>query len=162
MSQADNFIWCTAGCGSGQIHDSDSSHPIVICLHCGRRSCFQHQVPWHESLTCKEYDRLIADPENFKSRSENDDASEVNRRNQIHSDRAIARGLVAGDQAARQRREFMKRNTGERKKLEAAAEKARELALKKKKDEAKSARMIARTTKPCPGCGTPIEMRSGW
>lgn len=162
MSQSDNFIWCTAGCGSGQIHDSDARHPIVTCLHCGERSCFRHNVPWHEGLTCKEYDRLIADPENFKSRWENDDASEVYRRHQIQSDRALARRLVAGDEAARQGRHFKRRQKEERKKLEEGAQRARELALKKKRDEDRSAMTIERIAKPCPGCGTSIERRSGW
>lgn len=162
MSQDENFIWCTAGCGSGQIHDSDARHPIVSCLYCGQRSCFQHNVPWHEGLTCKEYDRLLADPENFRSRWENDDASEVHRRHQVDSDRAVARGLVAGDEAAQQRRESKKRQSEDRKKLEEGAKRARELALKKKADDDRTARTIGRTTKPCPGCGTSIERESGW
>lgn len=162
MSQADNFIWCTAGCGSGQIHDSDARHPIVTCLHCGQRSCFQHNVPWHEGLTCKEYDRLLADPENFRSRWENDDASEVGRRHQVEADRAVARGLVAGDEAALQRRMFKRRQREDKRKLEEAATRAREVAIKKKRDEERSVRTIGRTTKPCPGCGTSIEKGAGW
>lgn len=162
MAKADNFIWCTAGCGSGQIHDSDARHPIVTCLHCGQRSCFKHNVPWHEGLTCKEFDRLLADPVNFRMGWVNDDASEVHQRHQVDADLALARHLTVGYEAARLQREFEKRQREERKKSEEGAKRTRELALRKKKEEDRSAKTIGRTTRPCPGCGTSIERESGW
>ncbi|SPO03343.1 uncharacterized protein DNG_06025 [Cephalotrichum gorgonifer] len=161
MSQAENFVWCTAGCGSGQIHESSTRHPIVTCLHCGHRSCFQHGVAWHEALTCKEYDRLLADPENFRSRWENDDASEVHQRHQVDADGAVARGLVAGEETARWRRHFKRKQAEDRRRLEAAAARAREAAIKRKKDEERTAMTIGRTTKACPGCGSSIEKKGG-
>ena len=161
MSEATNFVWCTSGCGSGQIHESGTHHPIVICLHCGHRSCFQHNVSWHEGLTCEEYDRLLEDPENFKSRLESDAPVDVRRRRQIDADRAVAQGLVAGEQAARRRR-MINREKEERRRAEKAVEVARRIAARRKREEAKSASTIKMTTKPCPGCGWAIEKNRGW
>ncbi|KAJ1301940.1 hypothetical protein OPQ81_000779 [Rhizoctonia solani] len=49
-----NFRWCTnAACGRGQIHPEGAS--IVVCDYCATLSCFLHQVPWHEGLTCEQY-----------------------------------------------------------------------------------------------------------
>ena len=50
------FIWCAYGCGSGQLHPNFS--PQVDCIVCNRSTCFFHHVPWHEGLTCEEYDIL--------------------------------------------------------------------------------------------------------
>ncbi|KAJ6441863.1 Hsp70 family chaperone [Purpureocillium lavendulum] len=65
LAEADDFVWCTAGCGSGQMRggDADWDGPLTMmtCRRCGRRSCFAHEVPWHEGLTCREYDQVLAD-----------------------------------------------------------------------------------------------------
>ncbi|EWG42978.1 hypothetical protein FVEG_04643 [Fusarium verticillioides 7600] len=66
VADEENFFWCTSDCGSGQIHDSWSTQPIVVCIKCNHRSCFRHGVNWHEDLSCDEYDRLQEDPE-FRS-----------------------------------------------------------------------------------------------
>lgn len=166
MSEATNFIWCTSGCGSGQIHESSTHHPIVTCLHCGHRSCFQHNVTWHENLTCEEYDRLLADPENFKSRLESDAPLDVRRRRQIDADRAVAQGLVAGEQAASRMRRMMRdrreSEREERRRAEKAVEVARRVAARRKREEERSKVTIRNTTKPCPGCGWAIEKNRGW
>jgi hypothetical protein len=47
-------MWCLS-CDSGQRHDS-SNGPVVICVACKSRACFEHKVPWHEGLTCRQYD----------------------------------------------------------------------------------------------------------
>ena len=44
-------------CHSGQLHASGSAEPIVTCNDCGFRSCYNHRMPWHEGMTCLEYDR---------------------------------------------------------------------------------------------------------
>ncbi|MCJ1370862.1 hypothetical protein MMC20_002075 [Loxospora ochrophaea] len=53
-----NFRWCTAGCGSGQVHLEGSESPLMICNSCRALSCFTHQSPWHEGKTCVEFDNL--------------------------------------------------------------------------------------------------------
>ena len=57
-----NFRWCLAeGCTEGQLHEGGAVAPIVRCQTCGARSCFTHMCPWHEGLTCDDYDRRAAE-----------------------------------------------------------------------------------------------------
>jgi hypothetical protein len=58
LSNVPNFIWCL-GCDAGQIHEDGESCPAVTCQGCNAVSCFNHKVPWHEGLTCDQYDRLL-------------------------------------------------------------------------------------------------------
>ncbi|KND94057.1 hypothetical protein TOPH_01193 [Tolypocladium ophioglossoides CBS 100239] len=161
MSQADSFTWCTSGCGSGQIHESGREQPIVTCLHCHHRSCFQHNVPWHENLSCDEYDRLLADPENFRSRieMENEKLSQAQRA-QVDADRAMAQGLLAEDQAEARRRE--ERSREERERAIKAAALARRIIARRQREERQSRETVSKTTRPCPGCGWAIEKNEGW
>ncbi|RHZ56054.1 hypothetical protein Glove_406g42 [Diversispora epigaea] len=51
------FTWCkNARCGSGQIHFEGDDAPIMTCNACKSKSCYTHDVPWHEDKTCAEYD----------------------------------------------------------------------------------------------------------
>ncbi|EGR44209.1 uncharacterized protein TRIREDRAFT_70837 [Trichoderma reesei QM6a] len=61
LQQDPDFIWCSSGCGSGQLHDSGESEPIVKCTSCGHLTCFQHKVPWHAGVTCEEFDLTRSD-----------------------------------------------------------------------------------------------------
>lgn len=160
MSEAKNFVWCTSGCGSGQIHESGSAQPIVTCLHCSHRSCFHHNVAWHETLSCDEYDQLLADPDNFRSHLEleNEKWSEAQQA-QLEADRAMAQDLLAEDQAEMRRREERARQ--EREQAQKAAQLARQIAARRKKEEAQSKETVSRTTKPCAGCGWAIEKNKG-
>ncbi|KAF4452480.1 hypothetical protein F53441_4685 [Fusarium austroafricanum] len=159
MSEAENFVWCTSGCGSGQIHESGSAQPIVTCLYCNHRSCFHHNVAWHETLSCEEYDQLLADPDNFRSRLEleNERWSEAQQA-QLQADMAMAQGLFAEEQEMRRREERAHR---EREQAQKAAELARQIAARRKREEAKSNATVNRTTKPCGGCGWAIEKNRG-
>jgi len=65
LSGEANFVWCKNGkCDHGQIHTQGNCQPIVICSQCKHKSCFVHQVPWHDGYTCSEYDNKMADPAN--------------------------------------------------------------------------------------------------
>ena len=58
VEQDPRFVWCPAnGCGEGQIHRYGAEEPIVTCFRCRLRFCFEHRVPWHEGLTCHEYEQ---------------------------------------------------------------------------------------------------------
>ncbi|KAK1622550.1 hypothetical protein BDP81DRAFT_334277 [Colletotrichum phormii] len=161
MAEADNFIWCTANCGSGQLHDTGGDQPIVTCLHCSQRSCFSHNVTWHENLSCEEYDALLRDPENFRSRIEMEyDEFDSARQAQEDADRAMAQGLMAEQQAEIQEHEARER--AERERARKAAALARKVAARRKAEEEQSRVTVSRTTKPCPGCGWAIEKNSGW
>lgn len=50
------FIWCAHGCGSGQLNEGGSMNRTVKCVNCQKLTCFKHRIPWHEDLTCEEYD----------------------------------------------------------------------------------------------------------
>ncbi|KAF6833719.1 ring finger domain-containing protein [Colletotrichum musicola] len=160
MAEAENFIWCTSNCGSGQLHISGGDQPIVTCLHCGQRSCFTHNVAWHENLTCEDYDSLLRDPENFRSRIEMEhDELDTARRAQEDADRAMAQGLMAEQQADLQRREARER--AERERVQKAVALARTVAARRKAEEQKSQATLSQTTKACPGCGWAIERSAG-
>ncbi|OHW89606.1 RING finger domain-containing protein [Colletotrichum incanum] len=161
MAEADKFIWCTANCGSGQLHDTGGVQPIVTCLHCGQRSCFTHNVVWHENLSCEEYDALLQDPENFRSRIEMEyDELDSARQALEDADRAMAQGIMAEQQAEIYERETRERE--ERERARKAAALARKVAARRKAEEEQSRATVSRTTKPCPGCGWAIEKNSGW
>ncbi|KAH0439626.1 ring finger domain-containing protein [Colletotrichum camelliae] len=160
MAEAENFIWCTANCGSGQLHDTGTEQPIVSCLHCGQRSCFTHNVAWHENLTCEEYDSLLRDPENFRSRIEMEhEQMDTAKRIQEDADRAMAQGLMAEQQAEIQEQEA--REQAERERALRATALARKVAARRKEEEDQSKVTVSRTTKPCPGCGWAIEKNAG-
>lgn len=56
LSSLPNFTWCLRpGCDSGQIHDGETG-PIMTCVSCGFKTCAEHQVPWHEGMSCHGYD----------------------------------------------------------------------------------------------------------
>ncbi|KAH7111055.1 hypothetical protein B0J11DRAFT_447738, partial [Dendryphion nanum] len=58
LSDNPEFHWCMGpGCQYGQLHAD--SNPIFRCAQCSFRSCIQHKVPWHDGLTCTEYDASI-------------------------------------------------------------------------------------------------------
>jgi tRNA(Ile)-lysidine synthase TilS/MesJ len=162
MAEAPNFIWCTSGCGSGQLHAGGVEEPIVTCLHCDHRFCFEHNVPWHESLTCAEYDSLRADPENFRSRIELDnDEWETQRRAQENADRVMAQTLQALDEERRERQRI-ERERMEREAAQKAIAMERAILARRKREDEQTQATVRRTTKPCPGCGWAIEKNDGW
>ncbi|KAK1145837.1 hypothetical protein N8T08_003783 [Aspergillus melleus] len=54
------FVPCIReNCGYGQLHAGGLEDPIVVCGSCGMRTCFIHrQTPWHEGMTCTEYEDM--------------------------------------------------------------------------------------------------------
>ncbi|KAF5986909.1 RING finger Dorfin [Fusarium coicis] len=97
VADEENFFWCSSDCGTGQIHDSGSTQPIVVCIKCNHRSCFRHGVNWHEDLSCDEYDQLQEDPE-FRSylelENERWEEAQAAQEAQEEADRDAARRLA--------------------------------------------------------------------
>ncbi|EJU02141.1 hypothetical protein DACRYDRAFT_107078 [Dacryopinax primogenitus] len=58
-----NFIWCkNPKCDSGQVHDGiEGGSVIITCVKCGSKACSFHDAPWHEGLTCAQYDQRKMD-----------------------------------------------------------------------------------------------------
>jgi hypothetical protein len=170
LAEGENFVWCRSGCGSGQCHEGGDAQPIVICLHCGERSCFKHNVAWHENFSCDEYDALLADPTNFRSQFElaNEEAEHLAdiRRVQEDADRVYAQSLLAEDQRQleeeRREKEERAREQAAREMAQRKAEELRRVLAKRAQEEQQSARTVAMTSKPCPGCGWSIEKNDGW
>ncbi|KAK5652952.1 hypothetical protein OQA88_9431 [Cercophora sp. LCS_1] len=183
--QSDWFSCPGAGCSSAQIHDAtDGAAPIVTCIGCRRKYCFRHCVPWHDTMSCDEYDRFLADPENFRSTFELEnerveqerEAQERLRQEMEAADRRLAQSLVEeqarAEAEAQARREEAARAEAARRRAEEraaqqraeAAERARaaEDAKRKARENAASEDTVKRTTKNCPGCGGPIEKNQGW
>ncbi|KAL1839319.1 hypothetical protein VTJ49DRAFT_1647 [Mycothermus thermophilus] len=169
LSTAPNFIWCTAGCGMGQVHEGGAEQPIVTCLQCNHRSCFHHKVAWHQNMTCEEYDSLLADPENFRSwfDTTNEEAERALRA-QLEADRAYAQSLLEEEQraeaervAALERAAREEREKRERAERDKEQKRLKDLAKRRKQEEEASAKTVNQTTKPCPGCRAPIEKNQG-
>ncbi|KAM0078247.1 hypothetical protein ACKRZS_009772 [Fusarium odoratissimum] len=243
VEEDENFFWCTSDCGSGQIHDSGSAQPIVVCIKCSHRSCFRHGVNWHEDLSCEEYDRLQEDPDfrgHLELENERWSKAQAAQAAQEEADRDLARRFVAKEKAKikrqeaqdqrererererqksqrerererqkyQERRRELEREKQERQRLrvrerqenqerqrerarerqknqerqrelererqerqralrekasaQKAAEERRQIATRRKMEEAKSIATLRATTKPCGGCGWAIEKNSGW
>ncbi|CAG8689554.1 2851_t:CDS:2, partial [Dentiscutata erythropus] len=57
LRKVPDFRWCkNSRCGSGQIHYQRDIAPIMTCKACGEKSCYTHDVPWHENMTCAQYE----------------------------------------------------------------------------------------------------------
>lgn len=57
LNEDPNFVWCSnPRCEEGQVHTSGPKSPMMTCKKCRTRTCFTHQRPWHEGMTCFEYD----------------------------------------------------------------------------------------------------------
>lgn len=42
-------------CDAGQTH-TDTTNPKMICNTCSFAICIRHKLPWHEGMTCEEFD----------------------------------------------------------------------------------------------------------
>jgi hypothetical protein len=99
------------------------------------------------------------------------------RQAQEDADRVFAQGLVARERRAageeraakererrekREREERRERERRERVEREERERVVREAAVRRKREEEESLRVVGSTTKPCPGCQAPIEKNEGW
>ncbi|CEL08788.1 hypothetical protein ASPCAL11933 [Aspergillus calidoustus] len=110
-----NFIWCSnPKCGGGQIHASGAESPIMTCMYCHARTCFTHQRPWHEGLTCYEYDHpeVVIEREERERREEA--AAQRELQQQVEADEVLARELEAADNKNHRRREVDRKKTAEK------------------------------------------------
>lgn len=110
----------------------------MTCFECKHQACFHHGVKWHETLTCDEYGAIHRDPDAF-------DKSEVQR--ELEEVMATTKKRIkAASKAVEDEKKAAKLR----------------ISNQRKKDDKKSKNTIARMTKPCPNCKTPIEKSYGW
>jgi hypothetical protein len=51
------MVFCLAArCGLGQLHSIDELGPMMTCETCSFKTCVVHKLPWHEGMTCEEFD----------------------------------------------------------------------------------------------------------
>lgn len=51
------FVMCLGPrCGCGQEHDEGLKLPLMVCNKCNFKTCVRHKLPWHEGMTCEEFD----------------------------------------------------------------------------------------------------------
>ena len=92
LENDERFVWCkNPQCKSGQVHKGGStypfmlpsfpcllliptqeSRPVVICTTCHARSCFKHDRPWHDGMTCDEFDKKLKQEEEEAERKATD------------------------------------------------------------------------------------------
>ncbi|KAJ1308385.1 hypothetical protein OPQ81_004091 [Rhizoctonia solani] len=57
MGNTEQFVWCKNPiCTSGQVHKPGPAQPTVTCHVCRQKSCYIHDRPWHEGMSCAEFD----------------------------------------------------------------------------------------------------------
>ncbi|KAK2779430.1 hypothetical protein FQN52_002444 [Onygenales sp. PD_12] len=62
------WTWClSVTCSSGQIFPEQSRSQKVTCAKCGAHSCFFHGVPWHEKLSCSQFDDTRPDAQSIRN-----------------------------------------------------------------------------------------------
>ncbi|KAL2830855.1 hypothetical protein BDW59DRAFT_158291 [Aspergillus cavernicola] len=126
------FIWCSnPKCKGGQIHESGAGSPIMTCMYCHARTCFTHQRPWHEGMTCYEFDH----PEVVSAREEREqeEKATIKRKRQeaMEADEAFARELEAAE-ASNLRH---KKNAAAKREIERRAQQQREEQRRKEEQE---------------------------
>jgi len=71
MQSLDEYRQCLRpGCGDGQIHDGGAENPLVICKSCRFKTCFTHNIPFHEGMTCTQYDVHVRQRDKAMKKSE--------------------------------------------------------------------------------------------
>lgn len=70
MSTLPNFRRClAAGCESGQIHFEGAAQPIMTCGACRRKTCFTHEIEWHEGRTCDQVNEELRNARRVERRA---------------------------------------------------------------------------------------------
>ncbi|CAF1609118.1 unnamed protein product, partial [Didymodactylos carnosus] len=60
-------IYCAhSKCGAAQ--QKTETGNIVTCFKCKKKTCSYHRVPWHQGMTCREYDEETRDDGHHKLR----------------------------------------------------------------------------------------------
>ncbi|KAL4871164.1 hypothetical protein BDV12DRAFT_38529 [Aspergillus spectabilis] len=166
-----NFMWCSnPSCKGGQIHTSGAQSPIMTCMYCHARTCFTHQRPWHEGMTCYEFDHPEVILERERRKRDEEAATKRNIQLQIEADEAVARELEAKDIRPSKADEKARRKAAAKQQAErqtqVAKEERRRREEERRRDEDRQKDRLRRleeerlgeaevrgTSKECPGRG---------
>jgi IBR domain, a half RING-finger domain len=147
MQNYPDFVWCLSPrCEWGQRHDPRIER--FVCSRCGFQTCYKHQVPWHEGISCRQYDGYDQPPRVPKPKMTV----------------ALKRLLGRLNMKTRSKRVEEPVDSSESLRIERKRTVAlMETASKQKCQALKSRVKIGDTCKKCPraGCGAPIERASG-
>ncbi|KAL2808231.1 hypothetical protein BJX63DRAFT_39984 [Aspergillus granulosus] len=138
-----NFIWCSnPNCGGGQIHASGAESPIMTCIYCHARTCFTHQRPWHEGMTCYEYDHPEVVFEREEMERQEEATAQRKLQQQVEADEALARELEAADHRNHRHREADRKKTTEKRAAKEEAERrARQAKEERRRREEEERRL---------------------
>ncbi|KAN0112544.1 hypothetical protein V8E51_005495 [Hyaloscypha variabilis] len=148
MQANPNFVWCLSGrCEWGGVHDPKSER--FTCPACNFQTCFKHQVPWHEGITCRQYDGLDEPPQPVEQKKKSSGLRDVLRILLRKLTRKPKPTPVSVDAA-----EVIKAKKTAALMAEASRQRGQVL---------KARAMMGKLSKKCPGpgCGVPIERASG-
>ncbi|KAL5336369.1 hypothetical protein BJX70DRAFT_283228 [Aspergillus crustosus] len=166
-----NFIWCSnPNCKGGQVHISGAQSPIMTCIYCRSRTCFTHQRPWHEGMTCYDFDHPEVVIEQERRQRNEEAATRRKIQMQLEEDEAIAQELGAKDLRRSKADEKARKKAVAREQAERRAQKAKEERRRKedekRRDEDRQKNRLRRleeerlgeaevrgTSKECPGSG---------
>ncbi|KAI1324223.1 hypothetical protein F5Y16DRAFT_402629 [Xylariaceae sp. FL0255] len=168
ITKVNNFIWCPLGCGTGTVRAAGEQLTITLCVTCNRQFCARHRVAWHDEYTCSEYDRYLADPK-FQSAAQrqakaDEKDAEFDRRIRDAEELFLQklRNDAEAAAAAEARRREQERLLAEQRERERRESEARNLAYRKRREEAETATALPTLSKPCPSCQAPIQKNGGW
>jgi IBR domain, a half RING-finger domain len=147
IQQDGSFIrCCRADCDGGQFHDGGADFPVAVCQACGTMTCYRHTgLPWREGLTCDEFE----------------DPHTAIRLLKEHIELELASNIHDNTLSKRQS-PIASEDTGLQSKLSIARQLISErMAFLASESDEKGARAVAKMSKPCPHCHSPVEKRGG-
>ncbi|KAH9993911.1 hypothetical protein F4779DRAFT_623396 [Xylariaceae sp. FL0662B] len=145
------FVWCSHGCGSGQLHPTGHDAPILTCVNCRRSTCVIHRTAWHFGQTCEQVDQQDISLANGVEQMELQGTGETERIYDI-------------DAMKKRTTKYERKRERDRK---SAAERLREAEkmiaeFQRRRDDMASRALIKQVSKPCPRCEQHIEKSGGW
>lgn len=171
VSSDPNFRWCTAaGCSSGQVHSDGARSPMIVCNSCRGLSCFTHQSPWHEGVTCLEFDNpdaaenahqipIALTSSGFLSKIVNHRKRRMARENRKRFEVMVLAERQEFESRAHECRRELEPSRYER---ERQIEEARRIRARQQREESATTNLLNSDTKECPGkCGSRIERNGG-
>ena len=171
-----HFRWCAAGCGWGQEHPEGDSSPLIICNQCRKLTCFTHQAPWHDGMTCYEFDNpdegqksvlskrqkgfgalfrqtvVVGGVTRKETKQERKDRKYAQKLEKQEKEHIVA--VQAQEEETRRQQQAQEEQARQRRELEVGRNRRRQ-------EEAASTAAVNTISKTCSKCKAPIEKNGG-